>query len=161
VAKQGKSQPGEELITANRRAARNYELGERFEAGLVLRGSEVKSCRAGRAHLNDAYVTLRKGEAFLVNCHIGEYAQAGPYLNHEPTRERKLLLNANELHKLEKRIEDKGQTGVPLRLYFKKGWVKVEIAIGTGRTQVDKRGAVLERETAREVERALRSRNKR
>lgn len=144
------------VICKNRRASRNYELGERMEAGLVLKGSEVKSCREGKAHLNDAYVQIQNGEAYLLKAHIAEYTQAGPYLNHDPERPRKLLLHTSEIHKLAKKIEEKGFAGVPLSLYFKNGRVKLELAVGKGKSVVDKRHTVRERQTERELRRVMR-----
>ncbi len=156
--KKGKSsdQPGEKLICKNRRAARNYDLGERFEAGLVLRGTEVKSCRQGKAHLNDAYVRIERGEAYLINCHIAEYERGGPYLNHPPIRARKLLLHREEIEKLARKILERGLVAIPTSMYFKNGYVKVEFAVGRGRTHGDRRQVVKERETAREMQRVMR-----
>lgn len=148
--------PGEKLICKNRRAAYNYELGERVEAGLVLRGTEVKSCRQGKAHLNDAYVQIKRGEAFLINSHIAEYERGGPYLNHPPTRARKLLMHRGELDKLARKILVRGFVAVPTCMYFKNGYIKVELAVARGRTHGDRRQRVKERETAREMQRAMR-----
>lgn len=151
---------GTKLICENRRARRNYDLGERFEAGLSLLGSEVKSCRAGKAHLNDAYVQIERGEAVLRNSHIAEYPQAGPYLNHDPMRPRKLLLHQQEILKLAKKIQERGYVGVPLSLYFKNGRIKLELAVGKGRAHEDKRAAVKDRESQREIQRVLRRGNR-
>lgn len=145
----------ETLISKNRRAYRDYDLGDRYEAGLVLKGTEVKSCRTGKAHVNDAYVQLRQGEAFLIGSHIAEYSHGG-HFNHEPDRIRKLLLHKSELFKLNVRIRERGFVAVPLRLYFRHGVVKVEIAIAKGRTHEDRRDKVKEREIRREMERAMR-----
>jgi len=156
--KKGKTpeHPGEKLICKNRRATRNYDLGERLEAGLVLRGTEVKSCRGGKAHLNDAYVRIERGEAYLVNSHIGEYEQGGPYLNHPPTRARKLLMHREELEKMARKILERGFVAIPTAMYFKNGYIKVELALGRGRSHGDRRQVVKERETAREMERVMR-----
>jgi len=148
--------PGHKLISKNRKAARNYELGERFEAGLVLVGTEVKSCRAGKAHVNDAWVLIKGGEAFLVGSHIAAYSHGGPHLNHEPERTRKLLLHGREIDKLTRHIQERGFVAVPTSMYFKHGYVKVEIALAKGRTHSDKRDRVKERDTQREIQRALR-----
>ncbi len=148
---------GDVMVCKNRRAKRNYDLGDKYEAGLVLRGSEVKSCRAGKAHLNEAYVDISKGEAFLVNAHIAEYAQAS-LLNHEPTRPRKLLLHLKEIEQLHQRVTHKGIALVPLELYFKMGRVKLRFAVGKGRSFEDKRENIKERESSIEMRRALRAR---
>ena len=144
-------------ICLNRRASRSYALGERLEAGLQLRGTEVKACRSGDAHLNDAYVQIIRGEAFLVNAHIAEYAY-GNQLNHEPGRPRKLLLHRREIDKLSVKIHERGATVIPLRLYFKNGRVKAEIALATGKTHTDRRQDIKNRDAQREIQRAMRRR---
>lgn len=143
------------LVCQNRRAKRNYDLGETYEAGLVLWGSEVKSCRAGKAHLNEAYVDIEKGEAYLINAHIAEYPQAS-LLNHEPTRRRKLLLHGKEIDTLDAKVGTKGMALVPLMLYFKGGRVKLRFAVGKGRSFEDKRENIKERESQIEMQRAMR-----
>lgn len=140
------------LIASNRRARFEYELGERFEAGLVLTGSEVKSLRAGHAHLNDAFVAFGPAGADLVSAHIAPYEMGG-YANHEPTRKRRLLLHDREIAKLRKGVEQKGYTVVPLQLYFRGGRAKVEVALGRGKKLHDKRHAIAERDTQRQVDR--------
>lgn len=149
--------PGTKLIADNRRARRDYELLERFEAGLVLTGTEVKSARAGKVQLGQAYADIRGGEAWLVGASIAEYAQGGRW-GHEPDRERKLLLHRGEIDSLYGKVREKGLTLVPTRMYFKDGRVKVEIALARGRERVDKRRALAERDAQRQIERALRRR---
>jgi SsrA-binding protein len=146
------------VIAQNRRALHNYSIEDRLEAGVSLVGSEVKSCREGRASLMDAYVQVVSGEAFLLNAHIAEYKQAGPFFNHQPTRTRKLLLNRREIDKLDVKLRQQGYTAVALSLYFSKGRVKVEVGIAKGRTHSDRRDAVRERETRRELDRVLKRR---
>lgn len=153
------SGPPIKIICDNRKARFDYQLGERTEAGMVLTGSEVKSLRAGKAHLNDAYVTMRRGEAFLLQAHIAPYSH-GSYANHEPLRPRKLLLHKREIIKLAALIEAKGFTLVPTKLYFKSGKVKVELALATGKKAHDKRDAIKERDTKKEMARAMKQAKK-
>jgi len=158
AAKKRKEAGSDGAICKNRRAAQKYSLGERMEAGVVLQGTEVKACREGKAHLNDAYVQVNKGEAFLVNAHIAEYAY-GNRQNHEPTRTRKLLLHAKEIHKLAVRIHERGATVIPLAMYFnEKGRVKVEIALAAGKTHSDQRETIKQRDVNRELRRTMRRR---
>jgi SsrA-binding protein len=146
-------------IASNRRALHDYEVLERVEAGVVLLGPEVKSLRAGKASLTDAYAMVRRGEAFLENLHISPYPQAGRD-NPDPKRERKLLLHRKEIERLAGRVAERGLTLVPLSLYFREGRVKVELALARGKRQYDKRAAIRERETDRELERATRQRGR-
>jgi SsrA-binding protein len=145
----------------NRQAFFLYEILERFEAGIVLLGPEVKSVRAGKIQLKDAYATVEKGEAWLHQCHIAPYA----HHTHEaltpvdPLRKRKLLLHRKELDKLRGRVEEKGLTLVPIRVYFKKGKVKVELGLGKGKKVFDKREALKAKDLDREQERSLRERS--
>jgi len=148
---------GEKLIAENRRARHEYHLLERVEAGLVLTGSEVKSLREGRADLKRAYGDLREGEAWLIGAHIAAYDQAGNS-NHDPDRDRKLLLKAKEIDSLLGKVNEKGLTLVPTRLYFKNGRAKVELAVAKGKDVRDKRRDVARRDADREIERALKSR---
>jgi SsrA-binding protein len=148
---------GDRLIAENRRARHEYHLLERLEAGLVLTGSEVKSLREGRADLKRAYADLREGEAWLVGAHISGYDQAG-YANHDPDRDRKLLLHAKEIDSLAGKVNEKGLTLVPTRLYFKDGRVKVELALAKGKDVRDKRRDIARRDADRQIERALKSR---
>ncbi|MGB8888052.1 MAG: SsrA-binding protein SmpB [Candidatus Korobacteraceae bacterium] len=129
---------GERDASVNRAASHNYFLLEKFEAGIALRGTEVKSIRAGRANLKDAYGLVKDGELWLINAHIGPYEHANIF-NHEPLRTRKLLVHKNELHKLLGKSQQKGLTLIPTRLYFRNGRVKVEIAVARGKQNWDKR----------------------
>ena len=129
---------GERDASVNRAAPHNYFLLEKFEAGIALRGTEVKSVRAGRANLKDAYGLVKDGELWLINAHIGPY-EHGNIFNHEPLRTRKLLVHKNELHKLIGKTQQKGLTLVPTRLYFRNGRVKVELALAKGKQHWDKR----------------------
>jgi len=144
-------------ICANRKARREYEIGEVIEAGLVLLGSEVKSLRDGGAHLNDAYVQFREGEAYLVGAHIAPYRHANR-LNHEPRRERKLLLHARELRRLHSKVAERGLTLIPLRMYFVGARAKVELGLAKGKKLHDKRADIRKREADRDMERAIRRR---
>jgi SsrA-binding protein len=137
-------------IVENKKARFDYAIDDTFEAGLVLRGSEVKSLRNGQAQLKDSYVAFSNGEAWLQNAHVSEY-RASSYLNHVPERKRKLLLHREELRKIERAIQEKGYTCVPLRLYFKKGRVKAEIGLAKGKKHADKRVALKERDAKREL----------
>jgi SsrA-binding protein len=148
---------GEKLIADNRRARHDYHLLDRFEAGLVLTGTEVKSLRDGRVTLGQAYADLRNGEVWLIGAHIDEYAQ-GNLANHEPDRDRKLLLHRREIESLIGKVQERGLTIVPTRLYFKNGRVKLELALARGKEQRDKRRDIARREAERDIERALRRR---
>ncbi|MEW6264712.1 MAG: SsrA-binding protein SmpB [Thermodesulfobacteriota bacterium] len=147
------------VICRNKRARHEYELGDRFEAGLVLTGTEVKSLRLGKANLTDAYARIEDGEAWLIKAHISPYPFAY-YGNHEPERRRKLLLHRKELKKLYGRTQERGQSLVPLAIYFKRGKAKVELALARGKRAYDKRQDVKRREADREMARALRHRQK-
>ncbi|MDX6524514.1 MAG: SsrA-binding protein [Gaiellales bacterium] len=149
--------PGEQTVVSNRRARHEFEILERIEAGLVLMGTEVKSLRDGKVVLRDAYATERDGELWLVNATIEPYAQ-GNRENHEPNRERKLLVRKIELERLASRVAEKGLTLVPLRIYFKDGRAKVELALARGKEGRDKRDALAERDTRREIEREMKTR---
>ena len=140
-------------IATNRRARHNYEILETQEAGLVLRGTEVKALRAGQVNFKDAYATVRNGEMWLVGCHISPYSH-GTDANHDPERDRKLLLHGREIARLNGKIAERGLTLVPLRLYFRKGRAKLEIGLARGKKLHDKRSALREREVRREMDRA-------
>ncbi len=144
-------------IYRNRKVFHDYLVEDRVEAGISLLGSEVKSLRQGRGNLSDAYVLFRNGEAWLINAHISPYPQA-THINHEPLRERKLLLSRRELRKLAAKVRERGYTLVPISLYFKGPWVKVELGLGRGKRKHDKRTALKEREDRRDMERAARDR---
>jgi SsrA-binding protein len=146
-------------IATNRRARFEYEILERVEAGLVLVGPEVKSLRAGKASLGDAYAIIRRGEAWLLNCHIAPYDPAARD-NPEPRRERKLLLHRREIRRLTGKLHERGFTMVPLSLYFKGGRAKVELALVRGKRRYDKRESIRERETQRDLARQMRGRGR-
>ncbi len=148
---------GTKLISENRRARHDYHLLERFEAGLVLTGTEVKSLRQGHATLQRAFADLREGELWLVGAHIPEYAQ-GNLANHDPDRDRKLLLRRREIDSLLGKVQQRGLTLVPTKLYFKNGRVKVEIALARGKEARDKRRDLAERDARRQMDRALKER---
>jgi SsrA-binding protein len=145
---------GRKLIAQNKKARHDYFIDEVFECGLVLTGTEVKSLRAGRASLIDGYATVRDGELWLQGVHIPEYTEA-TWTNHEPRRERKLLLHKREILKLIGKTKEGGVTLVPLSMYFKDGRAKVEIALARGRKLHDKRAALMEKQAGREVAREL------
>lgn len=145
---------GIKLIAQNRKARHEYTIEETIEAGLVLQGTEVKSLRDGKANLADAYASVRDGEAWLLQCHISPYSQ-GSRFNHEPMRRRKLLLHHDEIEKLAIKTAQEGRTLVPLRLYFKHGLVKVEIAIARGKKLYDKRATDAKRSAERQMRREL------
>jgi SsrA-binding protein len=142
------------LIAENRKARYEYELLERFEAGIVLQGTEVKSLRDGRVTLGQAYADVRDGEVWLLGADIAPY-DAGTHANHEPTRPRKLLLHRNEISSLSGGVAQRGLTLVPLRLYFKDGRVKLELALARGKSVRDKRRDIVDRDAKREMERAF------
>ena len=148
---------GTRLVSENRRARYDYVLLDRFEAGIVLTGTEVKSLRDGHVQLGGAYGDVRGGEAWLVGVTIGEYAQ-GSVGAHEPIRDRKLLLHRREIESLSAALGEKGLTIVPTRIYFKDGKAKVELALAKGKEKGDKRQAIAERDANRQIERALRRR---
>jgi len=150
------SNDGEKIIAVNRRARHDYFIEETCEAGLVLTGSEVKSLRAGKANLKDSHARIERGEAWLANAHISEYGPSAQF-GHEPTRKRKLLLHAREIERLAGKIKEKGLTLIPLRLYFKHGRAKVELGLARGKKLYDKRASIKERETKREVDRAMKT----
>ena len=146
---------GDRPIATNRRARHEYEILETVEAGLVLRGSEVKSVRDGMVNFKDSYASIRNGEGWLLGCHINPYSH-GTDANHDPERDRKLLLHKREVARLGGKISEKGLTLVPLRLYFKGGRAKVEIGLARGKKLHDKRSALREREVRREMDREAR-----
>jgi SsrA-binding protein len=158
VAKSPKTQEkqqAEVLVAQNRAASYNYHLLERLEAGMVLLGTEVKSLRESKANLRDAYGLIRRGEVWLVNFHIGEYLPGGPF-NHGPLRTRKLLLRKEQIHKLERKLDDKGLTLIPLRIYFRDGIAKCELALAQGKKKWDRRQTEKDKEARKEVGEAMR-----
>ena len=144
----------EKNITVNRKARHEYSIIQTFETGIVLVGTEVKALRQGKANLVDSYAKLKDSEVWLVNLHISEYTQ-GNINNHEPKRDRKLLLNKSEIRKLIGKTKEKGLTLVPLRLYFKKGKVKLELALAKGKKVYDKRRDIAKRDFDRDQERKI------
>lgn len=148
-----------ELIASNRRAHYDYAFEDTFEAGLVLRGTEVKSLRAKRASLIDGYALLRDGELWLHGVHIPEYSPA-TWTNHEPRRVRKLLVHRAQLQRLIGKLSEKGLTLVPISLYFKNGYAKVELGLGRGKQRHDKRRAIAEKEAAAEIRKSVGRRGK-
>ncbi len=145
---------GEKIVIQNRRARHDYHVLEKHEAGIELRGTEVKSLRAGHIVLKDAYADVQGGEMFLVGVHINPYEQ-GTVWNHEPERRRKLLLHKREIEKLGTQVAEKGYTLVPLSVYFKEGRAKVEIGLCKGKQTFDKRDTIRDREVKREIDRAM------
>jgi len=145
------------IISQNRKAYHDYHIEETVESGIALLGTEVKSLREGRANLKDSYVILKSGEAFLLNCHISPYSH-GNIMNHEPLRTRKLLMHRKEIDRLRGKVEGKGFTLIPLKLYFKDSFVKVEIGLARGKKLFEKRDTIKEREAKREIEKARKTR---
>ena len=149
-----KDAPGTKLITHNRKARHNYEIEDTLEAGLALVGTEVKSCRDGKANLSDSYAIVKDGEAWLLQAHISPYSH-GNRANHDPLRPRKLLLHRDEIERLRVRVEQDGRALIPLRMYFKHGLAKVEIAIGRGKKLYDKRQTMAERSADKRMRQEL------
>ena len=143
------------VISDNRQARYLYEILETHEAGIELTGTEVKSIRAGRVNLRDGYAFIRDGEAWLSNVHISPYQASGQYFNHEPRRVRKLLLHRQEINKLIGKLEQKGLTLIPLKMYLKGGWVKISLGLGKGKKLHDKRETLKRRQDEREIARAM------
>lgn len=147
---------GRKIIAQNKRARFDYEISDLYEAGLVLQGTEVKSLRQGQVSLQDAYADLQNGELFLLNAHIDQYEQ-GNRNNHDPERPRKLLLHKQEIRRLASKVQERGLTLVPTRMYFTNGRAKVEIGLGKGKKNYDKRQDLKSRTAQREIERELRN----
>ena len=153
-----KEDPNTKVIASNRKAFHDYSIEEKIEAGLILKGTEVKSLREGRVNLREAYATVAQGKAVLHNCHIGEYSH-GNIMNHEPLRTRGLLLHKKQIQKLTGQVQQKGLTIVPLRIYFNlRGTAKIELGLARGKKYYDRRESVKKREAGREMERAMKSR---
>jgi SsrA-binding protein len=144
-------------VATNRKAYHNYHIGDSVEAGIALTGTEIKSVREGKVSLADAYVRPENGELWLLNAHIARY-DAGSYMSHEPTRPRKLLLHRKQIDNLASKVQERGFTLLPLRLYIKDSLAKVEVALGRGKRLYDKRAAIARHETEREIERAIKRR---
>ena len=147
-------------VVTNRKAYHNYLVQDNIEAGIVLTGTEIKSIRAGRINLGDAYVKPESGELWLLNAHIARY-EAGGYLSHEPTRPRKLLLHRKQIKMLASEVAERGLTIIPLKIYLKKGLAKAEIALARGKKLYDKRESITRRETQREMDRAMKNQSRR
>lgn len=147
-------------IADNKKAAYNYFFEERFEAGMVLQGWEVKAAREGKAQLTDGYVVIRNGELFLIGCLINPLKTASTHVNPEAARTKKLLMHKDEIRRLIGKVEQKGYTLVPIQMYWKAGKVKCEIALAKGKAEHDKRDTIKEREGKREVERAMKDRHR-
>ena len=153
-----RANPAEKVVATNRKAFHDYFIEERYEAGMMLQGTEVKSLREGRVNLQDSYASVRGSEVFLHQCHISPYSH-GNIMNHDPTRVRKLLLHKAEIHKLLGKTQQKGLTLVPLRIYFtKRGYAKVELGLAKGKKLYDRRETIKSREAGREVQRAIKER---
>jgi SsrA-binding protein len=146
---------GERDVAVNRRAYHDYFIDEKYEAGVVLTGSEVKSLRGGRCNLRDGFVRIDGNQAWLDNVHISPYAEAN-LMNHDPLRQRKLLLHKKQIATLIGKVRQKGYTLIPLRVYFRRNHAKVEVGLARGKRQYDKRQAIAERDAKREIERAVR-----
>ena len=144
------------VIATNRKARHEYHILEKFEGGIVLRGSEVKAIREGKANIKEAYVRFSRNELFVIGMHIGKYSNEG-YSTHTPVRDRKLLLHKRELKKMRKMVDEKGKTLIPLSIYFKGGNVKVEFGLAQGKKLYDKRKAKMDKDVNRQVDRALKS----
>ena len=150
---------GSSVITVNRKAYHNYHIQESFEAGIVLKGSEIKSIRAGKVNLSDAYAKPENGELWLYNSHIASY-DAASYNAHEPVRPRKLLLHREEIDNLAGKVTQRGLTLVPLKLYIENGVAKVELGVAKGKKLYDKREAIARREVERDIERQMKLRRR-
>jgi SsrA-binding protein len=148
-----------QFVCQNRKAYHDYSIEETNEAGISLLGTEVKSIREGRINLKDSYVLIKDTEAYLLNCHISPYSH-GNIMNHEPLRTRKLLMHRKEIVLLQGKMAQKGYTLIPLKIYFKNGRVKVEVGLAKGKREYEKRDAIKEREAHREIDKAMKSRNR-
>ena len=155
-----KKSPTSDRIADNKKAAFNYFFEEKYEAGMVLQGWEVKAVREGKVQLTDGYVVVREGELYLIGCQINPLQSASTHVTPDATRTKKLLLNAAEIKRLIGKVEQKGYTLVPLNLHWKNGRIKCEIALAKGKAEHDKRDTIKDREGKREVERAMKSRNR-
>jgi SsrA-binding protein len=153
----GQTSDGFKIVADNRQARFEYEIFETYEAGLVLQGTEIKSIREGRVNLRDGFALIRDSEAWLFNVHVSPHQTAGQYFNHDPRRQRKLLLHREEIRKLIGKVEQKGLTLVPLRMYLKKGYVKISIGLGKGKKLHDKREDLKQKQDKREIARAMKN----
>ncbi|MBK9712975.1 MAG: SsrA-binding protein SmpB [Kouleothrix sp.] len=154
------SKDGQQVVADNRKARHDYFIEENYEAGLALKGSEIKSIRAGRINLRGGYARIQDGEVWLYDVHISPYDQSGKYYNHEPTRPRKLLLHRREISRILGMVERQGFTLVPLRVYFKGRIAKLDLGLARGKKLYDKREDIAKRESRRDIERAMKSRSR-
>jgi len=154
----GNNSDGYKIVSDNRQARFQYEILETYEAGLVLVGTEVKSIRAGKVNLRDGFARIHNGEVVLMNVHISPYETATQTFNHDPRRTRKLLLHRDEIRKLIGKVEQKGLTLVPLKLYLKRGWIKLTLALARGKKTHDKRESLKRKQDDRDIQRALKNR---
>ena len=159
AAQKSSERNGFELVAENRKARHDFFIEETYEAGMALTGTEVKSLRAHKVNLRDSYARIKKGEAFLLGVHIGAYAPAGQF-SHRETRDRKLLMHRREIDRLWGRVREQGYSIVPMKIYFKHGRAKVELALAKGKRAYDKRASIARKESRREIERALKARNR-
>ena len=158
MTKEKKADDQFKVVATNRKAFHDYFIEEKFEAGIMLQGTEVKSFREGRVNLQDSYASVRDNEVFLHNCHVSPYSH-GNIMNHDPTRVRKLLLHKTEINRLQGKTQQKGLTLIPLRIYFsQRGHAKVELGLAKGKKLYDRRESIKAREAGREVERAIKDR---
>ncbi|WCK54110.1 SsrA-binding protein SmpB [Aneurinibacillus sp. Ricciae_BoGa-3] len=153
------SKEGIKVVAQNKKARHDYFIEETYEAGIVLTGTEIKSIRAGKANLKDSYCSIRNGEISVLNLHISPYEQGNRY-NHDPLRPRKLLLHKDEINKLFGHMKVKGMSLIPLRLYLKGGFCKIEIGLAKGKKNYDKRETIKQKDAQRDIQRALRERNR-
>lgn len=154
-----KQKSREHITFINKKALHDYFILDRFETGIVLKGTEVKSLRCGRVNLRDSYASIDNGEIFLSNCHIGHY-ECGNINNHDPLRKRKLLLHKKEISRLTGKTKEKGLSLIPLKIYFKNGIAKLELGVAKGKKLYDKRQAIKKKTADREMDRAMREKNK-
>lgn len=156
--KQSQASPAEKdtikVVSDNRRARHEYEVLEVFQAGIELVGTEVKSMRQGRANLQDSFARVEQGQLWLYNCHVSPYDH-GNRFNHDPVRRRKLLMHAREIRKLKSRMQEKGLTLIPLKIYFKRNWVKVDLALARGKHLYDKRESIAQKDSKRQLDRLV------
>jgi SsrA-binding protein len=154
-----KKKTGIKPVVENRKARHEYHIEETYEAGLALVGTEVKSLRNGKANLQDAYATVKSGEVWVINFHISPYEQ-GNQFNHEPKRPKKLLLHKNEIRKLQALTKEKGYTLIPLKIFFKQGLAKMDLAVAVGKKLYDKRQDMSDRDAKRDLERAIKNKGR-
>ena len=146
------------IINNNKKASHEYHIDDRFEAGIVLHGTEIKSIRAGKVSIQDAHVRIRRSQAYIINMHIAKYKQGGTHFNHDETRERKLLLHKKEILKLDAKVQQDGFTLIPTKVYLKEGLCKVEIALAKGKKLFDKRQSLKEKDMKRRMDKQLNQR---